>query len=158
MAETQQKRLRSGDQNVDFDDSIPDSKRPKPYNTILSLLDEEDEEQNQDLSAIFTTLQQEITSSASFGFESPQFTAEDDRKTDGEDGVESVMRHLLEASDDELGIPSTEEDYNNININFNEIRANDDDLGFANFFDNGIWELEDVAANYYTLLQSELFM
>ncbi|KAL3644558.1 hypothetical protein CASFOL_009738 [Castilleja foliolosa] len=158
MAENQQKRLRSEDDNLEFDDSLSNSKRPKPYNNILSLLDEDDEceEQNQDLSAIFKTLEREITSSEdAFDFESQ---SEDDRKADvivdGDEGVESVMRHLLEASDDELGIPSTE-DYNN--FNFDEIRSNDD-YEFANFVDIGLWELEDVAANYYTVLQSELFM
>ncbi|XP_021807577.1 uncharacterized protein LOC110751412 [Prunus avium] len=72
-----------------------------------------------------------------------------------EDDGERVMRHLLEASDDELGIPQRE-----------ELSGFDDaeDAGFNGLmldgfsFGDGLWELEDEAANYYTLVQSELFM
>ncbi|CAB4295205.1 unnamed protein product [Prunus armeniaca] len=72
-----------------------------------------------------------------------------------EDDGERVMRHLLEASDDELGIPQRE-----------EVSGFDDaeDAGFNGLmmdgfsFGDGLWELEDEAANYYTLVQSELFM
>ncbi|PIN04082.1 hypothetical protein CDL12_23383 [Handroanthus impetiginosus] len=168
MAETQQKRLREESNELESDENS-NSKRQKPYNNILSLLDEEEEEEpNQDLSAIFTTLQQELSSSTScdstaFDFGSPPFTAGEEvqhlQPTAGpstsvdcgeeDDGVKSVMRHLLEASDDELGIPNKED--NNVEISFSE------NFPFA-FSDNGLWELEDVAANYYTMLQSELFM
>lgn len=160
MAETPSKRLRQdphASETFDFDDS--NSKRQKPYNNILSLLDEEDEnfEQNQDLSAIFTTLEQELSSSstttaAAFDFNSPPLTAVEDQQTGEEDeGVKSVMRHLLEASDDELGIPNYTEENNNAQIK-------SDENNLLNFLDNGLWEFEDVAANYYTVLQSELFM
>ncbi|KAL8550338.1 hypothetical protein ACS0TY_008965 [Phlomoides rotata] len=152
MAEPQQKRLREESHN-EFVDSNPNSKRQKPHNNILSLLDEEEEEPIHDLSSLFSTLEQELSSStATFDFDSPP---EDDHKTttaDGgeeDDAVKSVIRHLLEASDDELGIPNT--DYNH------EIKSDDDNFPFE-FVDNGLWELEDVAANYYAILQSELFM
>ncbi|KAH6805283.1 hypothetical protein C2S51_030114 [Perilla frutescens var. frutescens] len=161
MAETPSKRLRQephASETLDLEDES-NSKRQKPYNNILSLLDEEEEneEQNQDLSAIFTTLQQELssTTAASFDFDSRPLTTEDDsrRHQNGEEdeGVKSVMRHLLEASDDELGIPNYTEENNNVQI------KSDENISL-NFFYNGLWEFEDVAANYYTVLQSELFM
>ncbi|KAL6543686.1 hypothetical protein OROGR_010183 [Orobanche gracilis] len=170
MAETQQKRPRE-EETIDFDDSYPNSKRLKPYNNILSLLDVEegdDEEPNQDLSVILSTLQHEISYPTDFGLDSPPSTSEGDQETSNvasalrspisDDGVfedervKSVMRRLLEASDDELGIPNTEEPYSNVDEN-----RSIDNLPFA-FVDNGLWEFEDVAANYYTMLQSELFM
>ncbi|XP_012855416.1 PREDICTED: uncharacterized protein LOC105974803 [Erythranthe guttata] len=181
MAETQEKRLREeshDSETPEYDDANSNSKRQKPYNNILSLLDEEevdqDEEPTQDLSAIFTTLEQEISSTttataASYDVDFPPFEAaaeEEDHSqqtaaacspssgdyADEDDGVKSVMRHLLEASDDELGIPTTEDNYNSVvEINYSE------NFPFG-FSDHGIWEMEDVAANYYTMLQSELFM
>lgn len=151
MAEPQQKRLRE-ESHQEFEDINSNSKRQKPYNNILSLLDDEEEEPIEDLSAMFTTLEQELSSSATtFDFESP---AEDDahhQKTvaEDDDAVNSVIRHLLEASDDELGIPNTD--------NYNHEIKSDEIFPFG-FVDNGLWELEDVAANYYTILQSELFL
>ncbi|GFP86180.1 hypothetical protein PHJA_000761800 [Phtheirospermum japonicum] len=171
MAETQtpQKRLRDekaqeGSAGSGFDGS----KRQKPYNNIISLLDDDDEEEvepshepshelSHDLSAIFTTLQQELTS---FGSPPSSAAAADDMAGrhvtgggDGEEGLKlAVMRHLLEASDDELGIPNRSTDEINPDIldsgeNFN-----------VAFNDDGLWEFEDETANYYTGLQSELFM
>ncbi|GMH01705.1 hypothetical protein Nepgr_003544 [Nepenthes gracilis] len=79
---------------------------------------------------------------------SAQIREEDDER-------DRVMRHLLEASDDELGIPNIEgrsaEDGKGVVVG--EI-----DGGDLLHLDDGLWELEDEAANYYTLLQSELFM
>ncbi|KAL0447061.1 UNVERIFIED_CONTAM: hypothetical protein Slati_1834000 [Sesamum latifolium] len=177
MAETQQKRLREeshDSESLGFDDSNSNSKRQKPYTNILSLLDQEEEEEqpNQDLSAIYTTLQQELSSStssesAAFDFDYTSFTAAEEQEetphqqptagpstsavcADEDEGVKSVMRHLLEASDDELGIPNTEDNYN-VEI------SSDENFPFA-FADDGLWEFDDVAANYYTMLQTELFM
>lgn len=162
MAETPSKRLRQDThaaETFDLDDSNSNSKRQKPYNNILSLLDEEDEneEQNQNLSAIFTTLEKELSFSSStataFDYETPPLMAEDGRQQPAEeDGVKSVMRHLLEASDDELGIPNCMEEENN------NVELKSDENNSLNSFDNGLWEFEDVAANYYAILQSELFM
>ncbi|KAK6159985.1 hypothetical protein DH2020_003366 [Rehmannia glutinosa] len=182
MAETLPKRLREESlEESEFDDSSAISKRQKPYNSILNLLDEEEEgepshepnhELSRDLSAIFTTLQQEISSSASgdsttaFDFDSLPCTAAVEEADlsrcqsisadcgggDEDDGVKlSVMRHLLEASDDELGIPNRSRDENDV-----EIFKSGENFPFA--FTDGLWELEDEAANYYTVLQSELFM
>ncbi|KAK4429975.1 hypothetical protein Salat_1298200 [Sesamum alatum] len=187
MAETQQKRLREEPHegsSSEFDDSSATSKRQKPYNSILNLLEEEEEEDgepshepshelSQDLSAIFTTLQQELSSSTScdstttFDFDSLPSTAaveEPDPShtataggaaTSAEDDcVKSVMRHLLEASDDELGIPNRRDEIeNNVEI-LNSV--GNYPFGFSEH--EGLWELEDEAANYYTVLQSELFM
>ncbi|XP_075506907.1 uncharacterized protein LOC142543494 [Primulina tabacum] len=191
MAETQPKRHREEPQSLDFEEANPCTKRHKPYNNILSLLEEEEEEDeteptseppNEDLSAMFTTLQQELSSSTScdstafddFDFvpyssvegEVEELTAHHQistesstsavcspRSSDGEgedEGVKSVMRHLLEASDDELGIPNREDN------DVVEMKSGEN-FPFA-LSDHGLWELEDETANYYTVLQSELFM
>lgn len=163
MAATQQKRLREdSSETLEFDDS--NSKRQKPHNNILSLLDEDDEqdeESSQGFSAIFTTLEQEISSSAAIDLDFLPFAAAEEEAhhqqtttsaSDEEEGLKSVMRHLLEASDDELGIPNYTEDGKIVEINSAE------NFQFGNFVDNGLWELEDVAANYYAMLQSQLFM
>ena len=168
------------------------SKKQKPFNHILSLLEaEEDEPTQQDLSPLITTLQQEITPSASnssatlilrsdqendlenssinntnldeytttsISFTTPHSSNCSLEVGEGEDDKERVMRHLLEASDDELGIPSTSHSSDNGLMGFEE------DYGFING-GNGfsslcdeLWELEDETANYYTLLQSDLFL
>ncbi|KAE8667630.1 F-box/kelch-repeat protein SKIP11-like isoform X1 [Hibiscus syriacus] len=150
---------------------IPDeeTKRHKSYNHILSLLEVEDDEPNQDLSSLIITLQQELSSDfvlddilifpttnatleANQENPRPSTTTEtSDTATGAADGgnqddKEQVIRHLLEASDDELGIPNREGAFE-----------------FEQSFDNGgngfalcdrLWELEDEAANYYTLLKS----
>ncbi|KAL0385755.1 UNVERIFIED_CONTAM: hypothetical protein Sradi_2969800 [Sesamum radiatum] len=175
MAETQPKRLREeplhDDSSSEFDDSAAaTSKRHKPYNTILNLLEQEedDAEPSQDLSAIFTTLQQELSSSTScdsstttFDFDSLPTTAAVEQPDPThqataveDDGVKSVMRHLLEASDDELGIPNRRDEIEN-NV---EILNSVENFPFGFTEHKGLWELEDEAANYYTVLQSELFM
>ncbi|KZV16072.1 hypothetical protein F511_25904 [Dorcoceras hygrometricum] len=193
MAETQPKRHREEPQAVDFEEENPSTKRQKPYNPILSLLEEEEDETepapeppSEDLSAMFTTLQQELSSSTScdstafedFDFlpctavevevaelASPHHHQQSSETSTsavcsprsghgdgdgGDDGAKSVMRHLLEASDDELGIPNREDD------GVVELKSGEN-FPFA-FSDHGLWELEDEAANYYTVLQSELFM
>ncbi|KAG8383100.1 hypothetical protein BUALT_Bualt05G0149600 [Buddleja alternifolia] len=159
MAETQPKRLReeSHVENIEFDDS----KRQKQYNNIFSLLDEEEEEREttQDFSSIFTTLEQELSSSTT----SPPCTAEEEAAhhqqipTAGHsEDVTSVIRHLLEASDDELGIPNVEDNDNKLEINSAENFSNFD---FSdNYYDNCLWEIEDVDASYYNVMQSELYM
>ncbi|KAF3974174.1 hypothetical protein ACB098_03G168000 [Castanea mollissima] len=183
MAETPLKRQREETQIEDYEES----KRHKSFNQIVSLLDAEEEEPNQDLSSLITTLQQELSSDSNSHsiFDPLSFpTAENDpeslttasstmqdqnftssysssssspkvlSKEDGEDDKDRVIRHLLEASDDELGIPNRE-------VGLGVVY----DVGVEGFnggggypFCEGLWELEDEAANYYTLLQSELFM
>ncbi|KAG6429696.1 hypothetical protein SASPL_107748 [Salvia splendens] len=167
MAENSPKRQRDDSIGSDLDDSCSIMKRQKPYNNILNLLDEDEPEPShqlsQDLSAMFTTLEQELSSSGSgsgsgsdtFDFEPLQEASEHSQPLgstgDEDESVKSVMRHLLEASDDELGIPNTTDENGVENFNGAE------DLPFA-FTDHELWEFEDVAANYYTVLQSELFM
>ncbi|KAK7822714.1 hypothetical protein CFP56_036231 [Quercus suber] len=132
MAETPLKCQREETQIEDYEES----KRHKSFNQIVSLLDAEEEEPNQDLSSLITTLQQEISSDSNSIFDPLSFpTAENDpeslttasstmqdqnfttssssspkvlSKGDEEDDKERVIRHLLEASDDELGIPNRE--------------------------------------------------
>ncbi|KAF3431437.1 hypothetical protein FNV43_RR26168 [Rhamnella rubrinervis] len=169
MAETPSKRQREETQVEDFEEH----KRQKSYNHILSLLEAEEDEPTQDLSSIITTLQQELSSDS--GFDPLPFTASEidpenptsastaveeytssssssevlSKEDDKENDKELVMRHLLEASDDELGIPNRE-------LVFDGDNGFNGGDGFP--FSDGLWEFEDEAANYYTLLQSELFM
>ncbi|KAF5443295.1 hypothetical protein F2P56_035863 [Juglans regia] len=181
MAENPLKRQREETQMEDCEES----KRNKSYSHILSLLEAEEEEPTQDLSSLITTLQQELSpdsifdplsfpssesdpenpstasatledqassSSSSFSSSSSPSTLHLKGDEDQEDDKERVIRHLLEASDDELGIPNRE-----VGVVY------DGDIDGFNCGDglswcDGLWELEDEAANYYTLLQSELFM
>ncbi|KAK7274799.1 hypothetical protein RIF29_15898 [Crotalaria pallida] len=154
------------------------SKRHKPYNHILSLLESEEEESTQDLSPLITTLQQEITcasnnstllmfpaqendqnsltscatkieetTSSSTCFSSPNALNEEDDR-------ERIMKHLLHASDDELGIPNTGDDGL---LDFGELDGFKSGDGFPSICDE-LWKFEDEAANYYALMQSELFL
>ncbi|RDY14662.1 hypothetical protein CR513_00244, partial [Mucuna pruriens] len=148
---------------------LESSKRHKPYNHILSLLESEEEDSTQDLSPLITALQQEITNSPSdsdtllsqhnlsntttnnnleyCSSSTTQYSSEELDK-------EGVMRHLLEASDDELGIPNKVDEERL--LDFREDGFNAGDM-FSSICD-GLWELEDETANYYDLLQSQLFL
>lgn len=166
MAETPLKRQR---EEVHLDEE--DSKRHKSYNHILSLLDADEEEPTQDISSLMTTLQQELSSDSNFDpVQFPAAETDPEISTTGsailectsssssssstlvleDDDKEGFIRHLLEASDDELGIPNRE-----VSVYEGEYGFHEGDLLCLG---NGLWELEDEAANYYTLLQSELFM
>ncbi|CAH2033845.1 unnamed protein product [Thlaspi arvense] len=143
---------------------------PSSYNDqILCLLDDSDElnQPNNDLTSFINALQQEISSDDQNAVVSGASNLEDSSDScvsSKEDEVddenkEKVMQHLLEASDDELGIPNTEFggcSYEFIKDEINQDYVNGNSLldGFGDAF----WELEDEAANYYTLLQSELFL
>nr|GMD29645.1 uncharacterized protein LOC109166109 [Ipomoea batatas] len=136
------------------------SKRHKySYNHLMSILEEEEEEDNdkpvQDLSAILTALQQELCSPSSSS--SPATAAGEAEPPAGvtasseedENGDRfSVIRHLLEASDDELGIPA--------GGGVDGAGAGEDLPAIS--LSDGLWELEDESANYYSLLHSQLFM
>ncbi|KAL8104714.1 hypothetical protein AgCh_028786 [Apium graveolens] len=66
---------------------------------------------------------------------------------------EGMIRHLLEASDDELGLPD------NSSVLLGKDFSDPVNLFYDPFLCcDGIWELEDEVANYSTLLQAELFM
>ncbi|XVF85953.1 hypothetical protein PTKIN_Ptkin17bG0159000 [Pterospermum kingtungense] len=195
MAEqTLSKRQREETQSSD-QDHVEETKRHKSYNHILSLLEAEEDEPNQDLSSLITTLQQELSSDSVLDDPLPcpttttttTTTAEANRNDptttttiavetnvstvledytsatsslkedeDNRDDKEQVIRHLLEASDDELGIPHREDGVVGVEVGEFEQGFNNGGNGFA--LCDGLWELEDEAANYYTLLQSELFM
>ncbi|KAL2484614.1 hypothetical protein Adt_29370 [Abeliophyllum distichum] len=168
MAETHQKRQREESHEAaisDFD--YTNSKCHKSYDNILSILDEEEEaeeeEPNKDFSAIFTTLQQELSSSfvsplpcmaedSGMNHNQTTATSADCSSSSGgsakeykdDDSVRVMIRRLLEASDDELGIPNRVDE---------EIKAEGNRL-----LCDGLWELEDEAANYYTMLQKDLFI
>lgn len=164
MAESQLKRER--EEALECDENA--KRQRQSYNQILSLLDEEEDVSNQDLSDMFKTLQEELSSDSdsttvdpsqsctstedaghqSGGAAVPEYYSPSFKEDDEEEARINVMRHLLEASDDELGLPSISESGDE-ETNSGETLFN---LG------EGLWEFEDDAANYYTLLQSELFM
>lgn len=187
MAETPLKRQREEETETA---AFEETKRHKSYNDILSFLDSEEDEPNEDLSSLITTLQQEITPEVVVFEESSK--TENDQNAPGnhhgsasssssssyssesscskEDDKERVIRHLLEASDDELGIPNMEvgssnttstvsssiDDYGEVGFDGGDNVNGNGNIDFA--LCDGLWALEDEAANYYTLLQSELFM
>ncbi|XP_015074790.1 uncharacterized protein LOC107018744 [Solanum pennellii] len=143
------------------------------YNDILSILEEEEEygiESDPDIkisgSDIFTTLQQELDllpsdNNNGLGSDPVEDTGSGNSQircnnNSTEDDRSSVIRHLLEASDDELGIPSGDGINGSDFPIVEENGINGGDFPFA--ISDGLWELEDEAANYYSLLQSELFM
>ncbi|GFZ21602.1 hypothetical protein Acr_29g0007640 [Actinidia rufa] len=132
--------------------TIEDLKRQRSYTHILSLLEDEDEddEPNQDFTSILTTLQRELSCDPLPRSESDPIDDSDPTRKgeEGEDERERFMRHLLEASDDELGIPNRTDGGDEGGINGgDEITACD-----------GFWELDDDVANYYSSFQPELFM
>jgi len=157
------------------------SKKQKPYTHILSLLDSEEEDSTQDLSPLITTLQQEISCASNNGdfqdallggpaqaIDLDNLTTMDGATVASEEGVvkekekekeeeesekERVMRHLLQASDDELGIPSSGDGV----FGFVGEDGFNSEHGFSSLCDK-LWELEDERANYYAFLQSELFL
>uniref|UniRef100_A0A7N0UFB8 Uncharacterized protein n=1 Tax=Kalanchoe fedtschenkoi TaxID=63787 RepID=A0A7N0UFB8_KALFE len=131
-------------------ESEPDPKKLKSYNHIISILEQDEDESDQDLSSLMSSLENEISCNLE-DFDSLPTDAPPSMSAEDEYEKERVMRHLLEASDDELGIPasrSTDE------IDDGVVIDGGDSFGFC----EGLWELEDEAANYNTLLQSELFM
>ncbi|GMJ04712.1 hypothetical protein like AT1G69760 [Hibiscus trionum] len=174
-------QLPSKRQREETQSSNEEPKRHKSYNHILSLLEAEEDEPSQDVSSLITSLQQHLSSDSVLdlpfspsqpttpplkpdGHENPTTmvsiedytTATSSLKGDEDypdEDKEQVIRHLLEASDDELGIPNREEGV--VGFEFDE-GFNNGGNGLA--LCDGLWELEDEAANYYTLLQSELFM
>lgn len=157
--------------DLDFEEEY--TKRHKPYNHILSLLEIEEEDSSEDLSPLMTTLQQEITCASNNTKDTLLVcpTKENDQdnlanttledttatsqvlKEEEESDKERVMRHLLQASDDELGIPSSGDGI----FGFGEDGFNNCGDGFSSLCDK-LWELEDEKANYYAFLQSELFL
>ena len=158
------------------EDYSSSSKRHNPYNHILSLLDSEEEDSTQDLSPLMTTLQQEITCASKNTLDALLVcpTQENDQNTltitslednnattsqvlkeDEESDKERVMKHLLQASDDELGIPNKEDE--SLDLGEDGFKFNGGDM-FSSICDGLLWELEDEAANYYDLLESQLFL
>ncbi|KAK9119327.1 hypothetical protein Scep_017420 [Stephania cephalantha] len=167
MAEKMMKRLRDETTSAEHEQEL--MKRHKSFNQIISLLDEDEEEPNQDLSSFITTLQQELFSEQLCSSSNPLHEEPDLHSPNAieitlmsnegsEDGhqsdMERIMRHLVEASDDELGIDPCHE---------NRVCEDDQsDLGSVNGGGSGqfsleMWEIEDETANFYTLLQSEMF-
>ncbi|XP_039065378.1 uncharacterized protein LOC120210757 [Hibiscus syriacus] len=107
---------------------IPDeeTKRHKSYNHILSLLESEEDEPNQDLSSLITALQHELSSD----------TVLDDILALEADQENPRPAIATETADAVTGAAD----------------------GGIRMIKSRLWELEDEAANYYTLLQSELFL
>lgn len=173
MAEEKQatKRQRDFESPVE---NTQDEKRYKSCHQILSsnILEQEHEEEevsSQDLSALLTTLQQEFsaplpghnpeeagpyhqTVDSGTSECSPSSNSVVSKEDEEDDEKERMIRHLLQASDDELGIP------NRVDSGDEEFNGPLDLLHNPFPLCDGLWELEDEAANYYTLLQAELFM
>ncbi|KAI8020708.1 hypothetical protein LOK49_LG03G00430 [Camellia lanceoleosa] len=155
MSETPSKRQREETHLVE--DNEQDPKRHKSLTHILSLLEDEEDEPNLDFSSILTTLQRELSGDSATTSDEPsslptatsEFSHGGLKGDDEEDETERFMRHLLEASDDELGLP------NRADGGGDELVHSGDAVALGG---DGLWELDDEAANYYTLLQSELFM
>ncbi|KAL1828804.1 hypothetical protein ACET3Z_007216 [Daucus carota] len=192
MAGTLAKRHREeeGIDIQDFDENR-EAKLHKSYNNtenkqhaLVSFLEQEEEEtvvSSQDLSLFFSTLQQELFSDphgdhqtllvdpSTEDWNPCSYSVAEKEDSIGDDDKESVIRHLLEASDQGrtqslsftgakilgAGVDRTarsgtsDEDCNGVD---------DDCKQSSSLFCDGLWELEDEAANYYTLLQSQLFM
>ncbi|CAN6484697.1 unnamed protein product [Victoria cruziana] len=159
------------------------------FDDILSLLEsEEDEPGNPNLSSFMTTLQQELSSSSSEPGQ-PSGTVPDGAHFDRPDpfsGVlddphpQEVMRYLLEASDDELGIPPSPVDPSPhardeeegereallhqsclerediVQLDFEEKGVATGVLERESLSDDGWWEMADQTANYYELLHSQI--
>ncbi|KAJ4916561.1 Uncharacterized protein Rs2_02111 [Raphanus sativus] len=174
MAETAPIKRHREEETLPEEETI---KRQKPSSSssssnndqILRLLDDSDEinQPNNDLTSFINALQQEISSndknatvSGASNVEASSTSSVSSEEDDVDDeNNEKVMQHLLEASDDELGIPNTGFGENNYDMIKNDINQ---DYVYGNSlldgFGDAFWELEDFAANYYTLLQSELFL
>ncbi|TKY58822.1 hypothetical protein E2542_SST15893 [Spatholobus suberectus] len=156
------------------DELLESSKRHKPYSHILSLLESEElEDSTEDLSPLITAFQQEITNCAS---DSDTLLSQHDLTTTTDNNLEDcsssttqyysgdivleerdkegVMRHLLEASDDELGIPNRGE---GLLDGLGGDGFNGADM-LSSISDWLLWELEDETANYCDLWQSQLFL
>ena len=153
MEESTNTSLKRAREEEEIEIEGEDLKRQKSYKDIITLLEEDEDDPNEDLSAIISTLQEELSSGGSASDpepEKPSSSGSEEEEREGEG--EKVMRHLLEASDDELGIPSTD--------GFDSATGGHADGGDLLFpIGETLWEFEDhEAANYYNLLQSEIFM
>ncbi|XP_057508544.1 uncharacterized protein LOC130791421 [Actinidia eriantha] len=133
--------------------TLEDPKRQKSYTHIISLLedDDDDEDPNQDFTSILTTLQRELSCDPLPRSKSDSTDNSDPTRKweEGEDEGERFMRHLLEASDDELGIPNR-----TVDGDYEEGINCGDEVSTC----DGLWELDDDVANYHSLFQSELLM
>ncbi|KAK9707262.1 hypothetical protein RND81_07G184800 [Saponaria officinalis] len=134
-------------------------KRQKSYKDIITLLEKDEDDQNDDVSSLISTLQEEIISPSS----TEPVSVESDRVFSGSagPGSEEVIKHLLEASDDELGIPSISGENSGTEMDGWDLEVgghvDGGDLLFS--VGEGLWEFEDHEANnYYSFLQSEIFM
>ncbi|GAA0165222.1 hypothetical protein LIER_20680 [Lithospermum erythrorhizon] len=181
---SQPKRPRDEEISLEQEENSQDIiKRQKTYNQLLSILEEDEEEPiNDNLSNIFTTLEQELSSSSDFSLNFDnillpnfdvseadqelhatnacfsleksmcnQILKNEKEEDNNNERYNDVMRHLLEASDDELGLPGT----GGGAATEGGGGGGGDTIISVN---DGLWEFEDESANYYAMLQSELFM
>ncbi|ERM94410.1 uncharacterized protein LOC18422440 [Amborella trichopoda] len=158
MANSERKRCREEEEG-----EPTGSPKRACFSDILSLLEADEDEPTEDLlSPVIHTLQQELSSSPEPAPEpnpiplsapSPFILEEDE-----EEG--KVMRYLLEASDDELGIPPSPPLHQELERQEKEESLESEEKegverGWTRCYD-GLWEIEDETANYYTLLESQL--
>lgn len=152
MAETPIKRHR--DDSGDGEDGGFETETLKRHKN--SNFNDQQQETTQDLLDFFTNL-----SPDPFLDFTQQPEPDPDNNPKFDPNEDSVIRHLLEASDDELGIPSRVDSGNGGGDSDDGGGVGGDDVAKGYFGDfefglgDGLWEIED---NYYTLLQCELFM
>ncbi|XP_030549418.2 uncharacterized protein LOC115754519 [Rhodamnia argentea] len=158
------------------DEEEEEGKRQKPYKDVLSLLEEEEDVPGQDLSSLIASLQQELTSGSGPGPSAASAAKEADAEAPspsappfpspvggggGADERERVMRRLLEASDDELGLPSRESSEVGDGVGVEEgddgpCGGGGDGQGWIDLCEGLVWELKDEAADHYALLEPGL--
>ncbi|KAI4302141.1 hypothetical protein MLD38_037925 [Melastoma candidum] len=153
MAEPPCKRPR--DDIVDYGPNL--KKQLPPYDDmILSLLDDDEDVpgEQDELSSFMNSLQRELEDSSALSGSPPSSSFHKEEyvtnESDQEDR-ERVMRRLLEASDDELGLPSRDEGQGG--FGWGEDGFGDGDE--RSFCDGG-WEIEQEEVEVYEgLVQSE---
>ncbi|KAI3429151.1 uncharacterized protein J3R85_008569 [Psidium guajava] len=154
-------------------DEEEEGKREQPYKDILSLLEEEEDVAGQDLSSLIASLQHELASgpgpSAASADkeadpEAPSSSAPPSPPPAGEGGGgderERVMRRLLEASDDELGLPSRESSEAGDGVGVEEgddgpCGGGGEGQGWIDLCEGLAWELEHEAADHCALLKPQ---
>lgn len=152
MADLESVRKRPRDQEVEV--LLPPAAAKRPCSTssssydILDLLESDDENLPEDVSSLISSLQEELSETLPSPAAAELAREEGARAglSSSDSAGEEVIRRLVEASDDELGIPAGLEEEEEVGREVGEISNYD-----------VFWELEEEAANYY-MLQSELFM
>lgn len=151
MADKQTKRYREEETQADSTQDFPFLKRQNSCTQQVQVLYEDILDPSQEPDPEHPPMQHKQTVEPAKEDCSPSCMLTKEEEEEDEKG--RMIRHLLEASDDELGLPNKS----------SELLGEDFSDPVNLFYDpflccDGIWELEDEVANYSTLLQAELFM